>query len=178
MKKKIIRPEGSAKKIILLRFCPKKIILPGPKTQAPPPPPWISNGPCLSHGILINWLSNCEGKLSKYTTFKTNFGFKNYLNILPYFEDWRRLSKFRLSAQKLLIETAVGCTASYFVKNYMMFLLVFVTPPPPIFSWILLILRSAEGWLLLDIGWFILFLEYVKVNLEMKVCVITVCWAR
>ena len=27
------------KKIILLRFCPKKISWPGPKTQAPPPPP-------------------------------------------------------------------------------------------------------------------------------------------
>ena len=38
MKKKIIRPEGPAKKIILLRFCPKKIFWPGPKTQAPPPP--------------------------------------------------------------------------------------------------------------------------------------------
>ena len=37
--KKIIRPEGPAKKIILLRFCPKKISRPGPKFQAPPPPP-------------------------------------------------------------------------------------------------------------------------------------------
>ena len=35
--KKIIRPEGPAKKIILLRFCPKKIFWPGPKTQAPLP---------------------------------------------------------------------------------------------------------------------------------------------
>ena len=42
--KKIIRPEGPAKKIILLRFCPKKISRPGQKFQAPP---WISNGPCL-----------------------------------------------------------------------------------------------------------------------------------
>ena len=46
MKKKIIiRPEGPAKKIILLRFCPKKIFWPGQKTQAPPP--GISNGQCL-----------------------------------------------------------------------------------------------------------------------------------
>ena len=36
MKKKIIRPEGPAKKIILLRFCLKKIFWPGLKTQAPP----------------------------------------------------------------------------------------------------------------------------------------------
>ena len=35
--KKNNRPEGPAKKIILLRFCPKKISWPGPKTQAPPP---------------------------------------------------------------------------------------------------------------------------------------------
>ena len=34
--KKIIRPEGPAKKIILLRYGPKKIFWPGPKTQAPP----------------------------------------------------------------------------------------------------------------------------------------------
>ena len=37
MKKKIIRSERPAKKIILLRFCPKKISWPGPKTQGPPP---------------------------------------------------------------------------------------------------------------------------------------------
>ena len=37
--KKIIRPEGPAKKVILLRFSPKKISRPGPKFQAQPPPP-------------------------------------------------------------------------------------------------------------------------------------------
>ena len=36
MKKKS-GPKGRRKKIILLRFCPKKIFWPGPKTQAPPP---------------------------------------------------------------------------------------------------------------------------------------------
>ena len=35
--KKIIRPEGPAKKIILLQNCPKKISWPGKKFQAPPP---------------------------------------------------------------------------------------------------------------------------------------------
>ena len=34
--KKIIRPEGPAKKITLLRYCPKKIFRPRPKSQAPP----------------------------------------------------------------------------------------------------------------------------------------------
>ena len=43
--KKIIRPEGPAKKITLLRYCPKKKFRPRPKSQAPPR---ISNGPCLS----------------------------------------------------------------------------------------------------------------------------------
>ena len=37
--KKIIRPEGPAKKINLLRYCPKKIFRPRPKSQLPPPPP-------------------------------------------------------------------------------------------------------------------------------------------
>ena len=44
MKKKIIRPEGPAKKIILLWFCPKKYLCPDQNSK---PPPWISNGPCL-----------------------------------------------------------------------------------------------------------------------------------
>ena len=37
MKKKIIRPEGPSKKIILLWFCPKKIL--GPTQNPSPPPP-------------------------------------------------------------------------------------------------------------------------------------------
>ena len=39
MKKKIIRPEGPAKKIILLWFCPKKYLGPDQKPKPPPPPP-------------------------------------------------------------------------------------------------------------------------------------------
>ena len=48
--KKIIRPEGPAKKIILLRYCPKKIFRPRPRSQAPPR---ISNGPCLTGGDVV-----------------------------------------------------------------------------------------------------------------------------
>ena len=33
--KKIIRPEGPAKKVILLRFCPKKYLGPDQKTNPP-----------------------------------------------------------------------------------------------------------------------------------------------
>ena len=36
MKKKIIQPEGPTKKIILLRFCLKKISRPGQKNPSPP----------------------------------------------------------------------------------------------------------------------------------------------
>ena len=36
--KKIIRPEGPAKKINLLRYCPEKNFRPRPKSQPPPPP--------------------------------------------------------------------------------------------------------------------------------------------
>ena len=36
--KKIIRPEGPAKKITLLRYCPKKFFGPRHKSQPPPPP--------------------------------------------------------------------------------------------------------------------------------------------
>ena len=36
--KKIIRPEGPAKKITLLRYCPNKIFQPSPRPPLPPPP--------------------------------------------------------------------------------------------------------------------------------------------
>ena len=46
--------QRAGEKIILLRFCLKKISWLGPKTQAPPPLPWISNGPCLM-GVRIKY---------------------------------------------------------------------------------------------------------------------------
>ena len=59
---------------------------------------------------------------------------------------------------ELISETAVGCTTSYFVK-IIWCSCWFCNPPPLFWGWILLILWSpAEGWLLLDIGWFVLFL--------------------
>ena len=53
-------------------------------------------------------------------------------------------------------ETAVRCTASYFVKLYDD-PVGFVTPPPNLRVCIVLFV-AAEGWLLLDIGWFVVFL--------------------
>ena len=47
VKKKIIRPEGPAKKIILLSDFVRKKFLGPDQNSKPPPPPWISNGPCL-----------------------------------------------------------------------------------------------------------------------------------
>ena len=61
--KKIIRPEGPANKIILLRYCPK-IFRPGPKSQALPLR--ISNGTCLSTLRLI--------RQRKYKQFRTKVG--------------------------------------------------------------------------------------------------------
>ena len=59
-KKKIIRPKGPAKKIILLQNCPKKNSWPGKKFQAPPPPPqnikWTVPKTCstpLKYGYFI-----------------------------------------------------------------------------------------------------------------------------
>ena len=41
-------------------------------------------------------------------------------------------------------------------QNYMMFPLV-LYPPPPILRLCIVLFVVAEGWLLLDIGWFVLF---------------------
>ena len=47
-----------------------------------------------------------DGKLCTYSTFKDNFGFEQYLLLLKNFEQRRNLSRFRVSAHKLRIETA------------------------------------------------------------------------
>ena len=46
-----------------------------------------------------------DGKLCTYSTFKTNFGLEKYLLIIKNFEQRCRLTKFRISAHKLNIET-------------------------------------------------------------------------
>ena len=43
-------------------------------------------------------------------------------------------------------------------QNYMMFPLV-LNPPPPILRLCIDLFAVAKGWLLLDIGWFVLFLQ-------------------
>ena len=88
-KKIIIRPEGPAKKIILLRFCLKKISWPRPKTQAPPPP-WISNGPRLTTNFVIyvmsirlkeifRLLGNCPCHIEKFSNFVSSVHPKCFL---------------------------------------------------------------------------------------------------
>ncbi|KAK3097853.1 hypothetical protein FSP39_013826 [Pinctada imbricata] len=62
----------------------------------------------LKKQFLQSWesmRSNQDGKLCTYITFKTNFGFEKYLQTLHNFDQRRRVTKFRLSAHKLLIET-------------------------------------------------------------------------
>ena len=46
-----------------------------------------------------------EGKLRTYTTFKVHFGFENYLSVIGNFEHRRCLTKLRISAHRLHIET-------------------------------------------------------------------------
>ena len=46
-----------------------------------------------------------EGKLRTHTTFKVHFGFANYLSVIGNFEHRRCLTKLRISAHRLHIET-------------------------------------------------------------------------
>ena len=54
----------------------------------------------------------------------------------------------------------VGCTASYFVKLYDVPVGFVTPPPPPSFRQCIALFAVAEGWLLLDIRWFVLFFLY------------------
>ena len=53
--------------------------------------------------------------------------------------------------EEFFFETTVGCTASYFVK-------IIWRSDTPIFRQCIASFAVAEGWLLLHIGWFVLFL--------------------
>ena len=50
-------------------------------------------------------LASSSGKLSTYLSFKTNFGCENYLHIIKNSKLRSHLTKFRISAHKLRIET-------------------------------------------------------------------------
>lgn len=49
-------------------------------------------------------LEHSSGKLCTYIKFKSNFGLENYLTMMKSFEQRRRLTRFRISAHRLLIE--------------------------------------------------------------------------
>ena len=49
-------------------------------------------------------LEQSSGKLCTYIKFKSNFGLENYLTMMKSFEQRRRLTRFRISAHRLLIE--------------------------------------------------------------------------
>ena len=57
--------------------------------------------------------------------------------------------------EELFFETFVGCTASYFVK--IIWCSCWFCTPPPILRLNIAYFAVAEGWLLLDIGLFVLF---------------------
>ena len=68
----------------------------------------ISNA-ILNKFFINEWNKNKEkfsdGKLSTYLTVKNNFGFEKYLDKIMSFEQRRTLTRFRISAHKLAIET-------------------------------------------------------------------------
>ena len=63
----------------------------------------------LNKFFINEWNKNKEkfsdGKLSTYLTVKNNFGFEKYLDKIKNFEQRRTLTRFRISAHKLAIET-------------------------------------------------------------------------
>ena len=46
-----------------------------------------------------------DGKLRTYVTFKCNYGFENYLSIIRHFEQRKCITRLRISAHKLQIES-------------------------------------------------------------------------
>jgi hypothetical protein len=68
----------------------------------------ISNA-ILNKFFINEWNRNKEkfsdGKLDTYITVKNNFGFEKYLDKIKNFEQRRTLTRFRISAHKLAIET-------------------------------------------------------------------------
>jgi hypothetical protein len=63
----------------------------------------------IKEGFLKLWKNQMkqysEGKLRTYTTFKVHFGFENYLSVIGNFEHGRCLTRLRISAHCLHIET-------------------------------------------------------------------------
>ena len=56
-----------------------------------------------------------------------------------------------------MIFDLVTLTFDLLFENYTMVPLVFVLPPPPLLRLCITLIAVAEGWLLLDIGLFVLF---------------------
>ena len=124
--KKIIRPEGPAKKITLIRYCPKKIFRPRHKSQ--PPPPRISNGPCLSifnnyKGTICDSFLN-HSDLHLFTMFKP----KPFLNKL-YLSCFLCLYKLVPESHLKIVLSAPCCChefSLYSASSHTMFMLIYM----------------------------------------------------
>ena len=68
---------------------------------------------------------------------------------------WLIVQIISIPDEELFSETAVGCTVSYFVQ--IIWCSCWFWPPPLILRLTIAYFAVAEGWLLLDIGWFVLF---------------------
>ena len=71
---------------------------------------------------------------------------------------WLIVKIISIPDEELFSEKAVGCTASYFVK--IIWCSCWFCYPLPILRLNIAYFAVAEGWLLLDIGWFVLFLHF------------------
>ena len=74
---------------------------------------------------------------------------------------WLNVLIISIPDEELFSETAVGCTASYFVK--IIWCSCWFWTPPPILRLSIAYFAVAEGWLLLVIGWFVLFF-FIQIN--------------
>jgi hypothetical protein len=67
------------------------------------------NNAILNKFFINEWNRNKEkfsdGKLGTYITVKNNFGFEKYVDQMKNFEQRRTLTRFRISAHKLAIDT-------------------------------------------------------------------------
>jgi hypothetical protein len=68
----------------------------------PKSPLWFVYWGCF---FKFSFLSTDKGKLRTYTTFNVHFGFEHYLSVIGNFDHRRCLTKLRISAHRLHIET-------------------------------------------------------------------------
>ena len=80
---------------------------------------------------------------------------------------WVFIKILSIPDEEWFSEMAVGCTATYFIKIFKDISVGFVTPPS--FEAVYSLFAVAEGWLLLDIRWFVLFFQWKTKGYPIKI---------